>query len=673
MAGLAVFGGVIAFGGLTGLALVRLWAVLGRRLPGKLLLPLAAFPAALFLLAAYRFSLARRLLPPFGWKTALIGGTAFVLGAALDTSYAMFDAAGLLIDTPPFRLLCALGSGLVLALIALVLWRAAADFGRLDCSCGRTMLVLALAVNVVAALYAGGSATVHYWDAATYWDLSAALAAQPLGPEQLRQVLESVITQEYNSLLAWPISLVMRLLGTGRHVYLLAIVNLYVLPALWGLCVLGRRTRGGGVLLFLLTPMLLYTALVGFADVAAAGVGIWAFVIYTSEERPPVARGILTGGLLVLSLLLRRYFFFFAASFGMAALLALAVKRSNWKAFAALFAASAGCALFFAQSFLVDRVLRGGYFDLYSAYDQGRRVDVMMLSRYFGVIVLAAALAGGIALLLRRPALRSGGVLALAQGLLCFFLFTRVQSHGQQHLLLYLPALCWMLAHILELLPAAAPAAVGAWTLAAAVTASSLLPRPQPAGPREIRFPAPLPSFTYAPPVRRDLAQLIALRTYVDGLSAQSPKTAVVVASSFTFNDSIYANILRSAGIPEPDLPRTEMYYMATVDKRDGFSWQILTADYLLVGDPVQTHLGEENQQIMALVAHAVLDGTGIGTAYRPLEASFSLDGGVTVRVYERIRDLTRGEYQAISDALAARYPEYAAQYQPPDWALEAG
>jgi len=662
--------GLAAFGGLTGLALARLWAVLGDRLPGKLLLLCGAGLALAGLLLVRRFS--SRLLPPLNRKTALAGAIAFLLGAGLDISYAMFDSAGLLVGTLPFRLLCAAGSGLVLLLIVLILWRAAADYGRIDCPCGRTMLVLALAVNVAAALYAAGSATVHYWDSTTYWDLSAALAGQPLGLEQLRQVVESTVTQEYNSLLAWPISLVMRLLGTGRYVYLFAIVNLYVLPALWGLCVLGRRTRHGGVLLLLLTPMLLYTALVGFADVAAAGVGIWAFVLYTDEARPPAARGILTGALLVLALLLRRYFFFFAASFGLAALLALAPRRGGWRAFTALFASSAGCALFFAQSFLVDRVLGGGYFDLYSAYDQGRRVDVMMLSRYFGVVVLAAALVGLAALLLRRPELRPGGVLALAQGALCFLLFTRVQSHGQQHLLLYLPALCWMLAHTLELLPAVRPAALCAWALAACTTAGVLLPRPQPSSPQEIAYPAPLPSFTYAPPVRRDLAQLVALRAYVDGLSAQEPKTAAVVASSFTFNESIYANILRSTGIPEPELPRTQMIYMATVDKRDGFSWQVLTADYLLVGDPVQTHLGEENQQIMALVAHAVLEHTGIGAAYRPLDAAFSLEGGVTVRVYERVRAITSGEYQAISDALTARYPGYADLYQPPAWALQA-
>ena len=54
----------------------------------------------------------------------------------------------------------------------------------------------------------------------------------------------------------------------------------------------------------------------------------------------------------------------------LAALLALAVRRSQWKSFAAMAASGVVCSLFFGQSFLVEQVLRSNYFDTYSAYDQ---------------------------------------------------------------------------------------------------------------------------------------------------------------------------------------------------------------------------------------------------------------------------------------------------------------
>ena len=660
--------GLAAWGCLSGLALVRFWAVLYGHLPGELILAAAVVLSGAAVLAVWKLGLAPRLLLPFGptWKTALAGGAAFALGALLDTSYNMFDAGGMLIGAAPFRLACALGSGLMLSAVVLALCTALRQFGPLHLSCGKTMLVLILAVNILTALYSAGSATIYYWDSNIYWNSSTLLAGQPLDLAQVRLVLESVITSEYNYLLSWPISLVMRVLGTGRYVYNFVIANLYVLPALAGMLALGRRVRRGGVLLVCATPMLLYTALTGFVDVAAAGAGIWAFVIYTDESRPQGARGILTGALLTLVFLLRRYFFFFTVSFGLAALLALAVRRSQWKSFVALCASGAVCSLFFGQSFLVSQVLGGSYFDTYSAYNQGRWVDAVMLCRYFGWILMAAALAAVVWALLRRPKARYAALLTLVQPVLCLFLFTRVQSHGQQHLLLYLPALCAALALGLEALPQTRPAKIGVWALSLCVLGSSFLPREQPSSTQEITTLSPLPTFTYVPPQREDIAQLVALRVYVDSLSAEEPRTAAIISSSFTFNSSIYDTTLRSVGIPEPESPKTSITYFATVDKRDGFSWNALTADYLIVADPVQYHLGEDNQHLVTVLAGPVLEGTGIGTAYERLDVSFHLKDGVTVYIYERTRDITAEEYRAISDELTALYPGYAEQYRSP-------
>ncbi|WP_191396985.1 hypothetical protein [Flavonifractor sp. An306] len=661
----------LAWGGawvcLSGLTLVRLWALLYGRLPSLAIPALAVLLTGATLLVGWRLELPRRFLLPFGptWKTALAAALAFVPGMALDTSYQLFTVGDMAIGGALFRLLCGAGSGLFFACVVLALLWAGRSFGRLPMPRGTAVLAVALVVNVITALYCTGTATVYYWDTNIYWSSSTMLAGQHLGLSQLRLVAESVITQEYNYLLSFPLSLVMRVLGTNRYVFLFATVNLYVLPALLGMLVLGRRSKYGGILLCCATPMLLYTALTGFVDVAAAGAGIWAFVIYTDESRPQAARGILTGGLLTLVFLLRRYFFFFTVSFGIAAFLALLVRRSQWKSFLTMAVTGVGFSLFFGQSFVVSQVLSANYADTYSAYDQGRWIDLVMLCRYYGYIMMAVALVCAVFLLLRSQS-RYGALLCLCQPVLCLFLFTRIQSHGQQHLLLYLPAFCFALAGGMELLPERRAVRWVPWALALCTLGSSFLPRPQPSHPSEIAVPDPLPAFTYVPGQRTDLAQLVALRVYVDSLSAEEQKTAAVLASSFTFNSSIYDNTLRSLNIPQSGGPSTSMIYFATVDKRDGFSWNALTADYLIVADPVQTHLGADNQHILTVLAQPVLDGTGIGTAYRRLDQSFPLEDGVTVYVYERTREITQAEYQAISDTLVALYPDYAQQYQPP-------
>ncbi len=663
--------GLAALPGLFGLCLVRMWAVLGGRLPGVILAPAALVLAGVCVFLFLRFDLAGRYVFPFEawWKNLLVFLPAFGLGGVLDTSYAMFSGDGLLIAALPLRLLCHMGSGIFLGMIALALVRAARLWGRPERVDGRTFLALALFLNVLAAVYVAGSATVYIWDTAGYWLTARTLAQAPLCLAQLREVLASVITLDYNYLLAWPVSLVMRLMGTGRYIFVFATVNLYLMPGVWGLCVLGRRVgRGGGALLVLGLPMLAYTALVGFVDVAAAAAAIWAFAVYTDEKRPPEARGVLTGGLLVLTFLLRRYFFFFAASFGAAALLKkLLTDRKRWADWVSMLCSAAVCGVFFAQSFLVDKIFRAHYTDTYSAYALGLWSDARLFCRYYGWALLFFALVLGAAMLLHRGHARGEAILALGQLAICFFLFTRVQAHGQQHLLLYLPGLAALLVGGLAELPDWGWRAPVMWIMTAVLAVSPFLPRPQPATISEIRVPNILPAFSYRSPRRTDLVELLALRRYMDGLSQNGEKTAAVVASSLLFNGNTYENLLISLNIPEGNTPRTKLLYMADVDKRDGFAWNVLSANYLIVTDPVQTHLGEENQLLVTLLARDLLDGTGPGAAFKPLNARFTLAGGVKVYVYARTRDVTAEEYRSVSERLIKKYPDYAWLYQVPE------
>ena len=114
----------------------------------------------------------------------------------------------------------------------------------------------------------------------------------------------------------------------------------------------------------------------------------------------------------------------------------------------------------------------------------------------------------------------------------------------------------------------------------------------------------------------------------------------VVLSSSFTLNYETVASLRASLNIPEPETG-TILQYHGTVDKRDSFNWNTAFADYLLVGDPVQTHLGEENQQILTIL---------------------------TVRIFRRLRPWYLEEYHDISDALIEIYPEYEELYQIPKW-----
>ena len=605
----------------------------------------------------------KQWLPFSKWQfNILIAVPAFLLGAYFDLTKFRLDPAGPLAGSGLFLWAARLLGGLVFAAIVLALVRAARGLKGLGRAGWRQMLVLFLALNAVTALYVFTSRTVYVWDNAGYWTVARTLSQQWLGRSQILEVLKSTISMDYNYLLAWPISLVMRVFGGSRAVFLFAISNLYTLPGLWGLCAMARRQKWGGLFLAGMFPMLVYTGLVGFVDTAACSLAIWAYVIYTSD-RPAVSRGIFSGALLVGSFLLRRYFFFFAVSFGVAALVTkLIFSRRKWADFLALFGSCAVCALYFTPNFLVEKVLGTQYGDLYSAYDLGLLSDGKLFCRYFGLALLVFLAVFALARLIRGRA-RQELTFALAQLALCFAAFTAVQSHGQQHLLLYLPALAFLLWSIL-------PAHPRRWAafLAAAVSFGwCLVPKEQPASIAAIEGADPLPSFVFYGPVRADIDQLTALADFVDSLSAQEQKSAVVLSSSLTLNGETLTNLRPSLGLQEPE-QQTIIRYQGTVDKRDPFNWNTLTADYLIVGDPIQAHLGEENQQVFALLARDVLAGTGPGSAYRALPETFTLQGGVTVRVYARTRELTAEEYHLISDRLCALYPDYAEQYAVPDW-----
>ena len=648
--------------------LVRLWVPLGTQSSFWCLgLTALFFSGGLCILSA-RFRLIERFCLPWGftWKTALVALTAFFLGTFFDISYAMFTAEGALIIHPLIRLLCHAGNGVVFSVIVLALLWSVRQLTGLTGS-GRWQLILLLAaVNLLTLLYVLTSKTVYFWDNAGYWSVAMSLAKEPLRFEQLRSVLVTTITLDYNHLLAWPISLLMRLFGPSRAVFLFATANLYTFPGLWGLWVLGRKKRFSPLFLAGLFPMLIYTGAVGFVDVAACSLGIWAYAVYTSGS-PAIPRGLVTGFLLVGTFTLRRYFFFFALSFGVAAFVVkLLFSRKNWQDFVALFLSCAVCTVSFMYSFLLEKVLGTNYGDLYSAYALGVHTDFLLVFRYFGLIFLAALALACLFLLFTKPESRFPVCFGLVQVIVCFLAFVLVQTHGQQHLLLYVPGLAFLSALVFELLPTTIPCLV----LAAVTTVNCCIPKEQPGSIQEIPGFAPLPSFHFYGNRRSDAEELVALADFVDSLSIESPHSAAVLSSSFTFNVEILRNLRPSFNLSQPQ-QLTQIISSGEVDKRDGFNWEVARADYLIVGDPVQTHLGEDNQRVVTTLAHWVLDGTGPGTAYQSLPQSFQLQNGVTIRIYQRIRDWTPEEFRMLSQTLQDCYPDYAWLYVLPAWAAK--
>lgn len=102
--------------------------------------------------------------------------------------------------------------------------------------------------------------------------------------------------------------------------------------------------------------------------------------------------------------------------------------------------------LFFFQR-LVSTKLLADYSSLYVAYKIGLDKDILLLFRYFGIIPLILFFAAGICLLFSKSQ-RCDAAFLMIWSVLCFFLFVRVQTHGQQHLLMYAPAFMCMIRYL---------------------------------------------------------------------------------------------------------------------------------------------------------------------------------------------------------------------------------
>ncbi len=569
-----------------------------------------------------------------------------------------------------------LGGGLLLALFLLhllsALWegRNAAlrwlrGLGRRDLL---AVLLLFAAVELAVFLYATFSRTLYSWDSAIYWRSTYTLAETFRNDglsAALRQVYDSIFTSDYNDtigLLCVPFAL---LFGPGRRVYLMSIATFCLFPAVLLLWAYARSLRRPGLWLGLaglcFLPSLFYTSVTGFVDVFGAAVCLLALMLTLREKgRGRFGRFLLIGVLCALAVVLRRWYAFYALSFLIALLVDSAAFRRSPAPVLGYLCGFAFPLLFFLQTFVSQRLL-ANYAQMYAAYDLGLEVDVRLMTRYYGLFGLLVLLALAVWLCTRRKD-RSKGVFLLLQPVLCFFIFVQIQSHNQQHLLLYLPAFACLALHGFHRL--AEQGKLGYWAVAAAVLPTALspaLPRQQSTNIMDYSPWSPLPTFAYAPPRREGAMDVVELLRYMDQQFGAQGETVGLLSSSFTLNLSMVRYAEDSLSLPRvSDVDRGYLIDLAAVDQRDGFSPQLYDCDILAVADPIQLHLGEENQQVVWAPAYCLLNGLAIAPAYEEI-GSFSLEAdGITVHFYQKTREPTHEEMQALADLIHQTHPDMA-------------
>lgn len=522
-----------------------------------------------------------------------------------------------------------------------------------------------ITINFLAWRYVENSSTVYFWDNAGYWQVSwmlADAARQGIIP-LLTCVYHSIITLDYNYLIALPWTALVLLFGTSRLVFVEGIVNFGLFPLLLTVYffIRSRCKRIIPAMLFVTCafPMLFLTAFLGFIDIVGVLLALTAVLIWTADKNEnDLRRFFLIGIFFTVSVLLRRWYSFFALSFVLALIIDCIIYRKSIAPVLGTLASFAFCLLFLFQP-LVSNIMLRNYAQMYSAYKMGLSFDFQLFMKYFGALGIALVIISAIYACIKRET-RQTGLFFFSQAVICFVIFTQVQSHGQQHLLLYVPSFICLSAMLVCPLIDAFDKRKFACTLLAATT---LLPAISTAAPvlypkhtgKAFSLPI-LPAFTFSPPVWDDADVPVRIVRYLDEAVGRQGKTLGVLASSFHMNYDILMNAEASLNLKRvSDVNRSYMIPLPAVDSRDAFPGELFNCDYFLVADPIQLHLGKEKQQVVYVPAAMLIDGTGIGAAFQKTGEQFTLDGGkMTVTLYKKIRPLTDDEKNEIINRVNA-------------------
>lgn len=504
------------------------------------------------------------------------------------------------------------------------------------------------AVNLAAVLYIKCGKNIYFWDDATYWDIARSLSQKDVSPTFWKGVYNSIAEQDYNYVAGVISSFYVKIFGESRLVYILGLANTYLLPSYVMIYFLakklGKSPAVTAVISALLCPVTLFLTLNGFVDIGGLFICLLCYSLYyPKNEKRTVLYSICIGILLVLVMVWRRWYAFFSVSF-ITAMIADCLLFGRKKTPVLITAATAGLFLVLCfRGFLFGKLLQD-YGNLYAGYKFSLSVDFKLITRYFGVLLMLALLGGSIAAMIKKGEKRT--VFCYIQMCVCFVMFVLTQTHGQQHLLLYVPSVM-VICIILMNSFSSNYMLIAAAVLAAAQTVNVCIPRTQPKSISEIKHYAVIPDFSMLPRTRTDTRDILDLKNKLDAV-VEEEKTLGVLASSFVLNEDILKNVQASLG--EKTVRENYIVSLPQVDSRDRDMSAFYNVNYILAAFPAQTHLAKENQTVVTEAVKSFEAYADFAAAYEEMPEYETDINGITVKLYKRtktVSDSAMREFEA--------------------------
>ena len=132
-----------------------------------------------------------------------------------------------------------------------------------------------------------------------------------------------------------------------------------------------------------------------------------------------------------------------------------------------------------------------------------------------------------------------------------------------------------------------------------------------------------------------------------------------VLGSSIIFSEDIIQNSL----LPYELTPISNLASSKVWDIRDGAPKQFFYYQYILISDPIQYQFDPTEQRVVGIFAEEIMYN-GILTPYYDEIKSYTITGGITVKIYKRNTEIPQGVKDAISDIFKSYYPEHPYLYE---------
>lgn len=538
--------------------------------------------------------------------------------------------------------------------------------------------------NAIIINYVNSEQTVHFWDTSGYWKNSINLVEtfQKSKLAGFKTVANSLST-DYNLLPILPMVPFLSVFGTSRLSFVLIIFNLYVLPFAFFITKAIKSLFNEHASLLkpwffpivfsipLLSPAVLIPVLNGRPDAICIFIISLIFYLIAKTKLQCISNYFALGFLVFLLILLRRYFCFWAISLYVGILIAKSIssfcKYSIREAALKIIKLTIKlCAsglfvlllmLIFSKSLLV-RYITGGYSDAYSAYMLGDFLNqINLFVRYYGLIFLIIMASGIVVVYIKYRKTKIGEFVSigLLTSCLSFLLFTRVQTLGDQHMYMFVPFFVFCVGILatklhtikkirtLSILPTIIVLCLSIFSFTG-VRLDSCSNLCYMTGVSE----------TVRPVVRHDIDEMQELSSDLESTMTRTDYVYVLSSSSI-FNDDILTNLHL------PLYPKYNISGVMHVDKRDGFPGYFFDATYVVVADPVQTHLSKGGQDVIAYLAEHILNGDAGNLT---LIKTYYLDNGVQLKLYHKDSRYTEAFLRDTKDYFQNKYAEYPFLYE---------